>query len=211
MTQFSNAGVEWLRQRTHSQFNTPKSPLISGKRPAEFLRRPQSPHHRRREYGRVHNSALTYESVSPQAIIAHRFPHSERAVQSRPRQYRMRAMRMPPTSPMSQSSATNWFRIERKARSRSRPNRQRFKRPQGYINVQSTSSPIIFLLPPRFQDEIPQSPYPYSPFFPSTSISPLTPTPIKPVLRARIAEYVYMYVCISLRALFQPQHTDTRA
>lgn len=87
---------------------------MSGKRPAEFLRRPQSPHHRRREYGRVKNSALTYESVSTQAITRHRIPHSEGAVQSRPRQYRMQAMRMSPTSPMSQSCATNWFRLERK-------------------------------------------------------------------------------------------------
>ena len=137
VTQFGNAGVEWLRQRAHSQFNTSKSPLMSGKRPAEFLRRPQSPHHRRREYARVNNSALTYESVSPQAITRHRFPNSKGTVQSRPRQYRMQAMRMSPTSPMSQSSATNWFRIERKQGldRATRPDRQRSKRPQGYINV----------------------------------------------------------------------------
>lgn len=105
VTQFSNASVEWLRQRAHSRFNTSKSPLMSGKRPAEFLRRPQTPHHRLREYGRVNHSALTYESVSPQAITRHRFPHSEGAIQSRPQQYRMQAMRI---------SATIWFRIERK-------------------------------------------------------------------------------------------------
>ena len=72
-----------------------------------------------------------------------------------PRQYRMQAMHISPTPPMGQSTATNWFRIERKQG----PNRERIdsalKGRKDILTREVPHLPSFLLLPPRLQRKDP--------------------------------------------------------